>query len=124
VDTVGVRTGGELGGVTGGRLGFGTETAGTVDVGTETVGAVTVGVGTEMVGTVVVGTESVGVDTEGTETDGTVKAVLECGWMPTRRTAIAARMTLSATLAPSRNQPPNGFTVRTRWPLQPPRIVD
>ncbi len=110
VDTLGVRTGGGLGRWTGSGGGLGTETVGTVGVvteGVETVGVVTVGmdtVGVDTVGVDTVGVDTVGVDTVGVDNVGTVRAGLEWGWMPTRRTATAARNPQSITLAASRHQ--------------------
>jgi hypothetical protein len=92
VETVGAWTGGGLDSVTGGGSGLGIETVGTEIVGVETDGTETLGVDTD-------GTFAVGVDTDGTDTLGTVRAGLECGGMPTRRTANAASSNASAALA-------------------------
>jgi hypothetical protein len=89
-------------------------------LGIETVGVDSVG--TETVGVETDGTETVGVDTDGTDRLGTVSAGLECGGMPTRRTANEAMSNASAALAPSRAQRLNRFW-GPRWPLQPPRMA-
>lgn len=126
VETVGVRTGGTLGVGTGGGLGFGTDTLGTVGVGSVGVGSGvfgTVGVGSDGVETVGVGTDgvdTVGIETEGVESVGRVSAGLACGWIPTRRTATAARTMASAGLPASSARRLNRFRSRTRRPLQPP----
>jgi hypothetical protein len=71
-------------------------------LGIETVGVDSVGI--EIVGVGTDGTETLGVDTDGTDTLGTVRAGLECGDMPTRRTANAASSNASVALAAFRAQ--------------------
>ena len=91
---------------------MGIETVGVDSVGTEIVGVETDG--TETVGVETDGTETLGVDTDGTDTLGTVRAELECGGIPTRRTANAASSNARAAPAAFRAQWRNRSTDRTR----------
>jgi hypothetical protein len=91
-------------------------------LGIETVGLVSVG--TELVGVETDGTVTVGVETDGTDTLGSVRARLEWGGMPTRRTVSAAMSNASAALAASRAQRFSRFWGPTRWPFQPPRMAE